>query len=134
MESGVGAESARPPRLSYPARSQAFGLSLACRVVGDSNSRRTPMPSSRAELMLDPLALRELAFVARHADRLPEIAEVAAGVPEGSDLSAIVQRVSDTTGLESSEVERILLTLQSLIRLQARMHAKIEEVLDQITE
>ena len=41
------------------------------------------MPSSRAELILDPLALRELAFVARIADQVPRIAETAAEVPVG---------------------------------------------------
>ena len=67
------------------------------------------MPSSRAELILDPLALRELAFVARIADQVPRIAETAAEVPVGGGFSAITQHVAERTGLPAADVERVLL-------------------------
>lgn len=92
------------------------------------------MPSSRAELILDPLALRELAFVARIADQVPRIAETAAEVPVGGGFSAITQHVAERTGLPAADVERVLLSLQNLLRIRTRLHVSSEELFDQIAD
>ena len=92
------------------------------------------MPSTKAELILDPRDFRELAFVARFADTLPQIAEAASEVPAGKDFATIAPHVSEKTGLPPADIERILLSLQNLPRLQARMNVTAEELLDRIAE
>jgi hypothetical protein len=92
------------------------------------------MPSTRRPLGLDIADLRDMAFVAAHADWLPRILKSIEDVPPGKQISAIVEQASQRTGLESSEVEQILVALQNIRRWMLALHKTASGIVESIGE
>jgi hypothetical protein len=75
-----------------------------------------------------------MVFVAGHADWLPQILKSIEDLPPGERYSAIIEHASQETGLESSDIERILAAIQSIRRWMGSLHKSASGILESIAE
>ncbi len=83
---------------------------------------------------LPPSAFQELAMISNYADKLPEIRENASSIAPANDLNELSKRISDTTGIDQSDLKLVLGGLLGLNALLVRVRAKPEQLVDLLTE
>jgi hypothetical protein len=92
------------------------------------------MPPNGGELVLDPVAFRELAFVATLSADLPQIAQSLNDVSVGTDFPSITEQVAGRTGRSASDVERVLLALLNLLRIRSKLRVSSQELVDRLSK
>jgi len=83
---------------------------------------------------LPPSAFQELAMISTYADKLSEIRENASSVAPANDLNELSKRISDTTGIDQSDLKLILGGLLGLNALLVRVRANPEQLVDLLTD
>lgn len=83
---------------------------------------------------LPPSAFQELAQIARHADKLPEIRQSASSIAPANNVNELSKRISETIGIDQSELKLVLGGLLSLNALLVRVRAKPEQLVELLTE
>ncbi|HKI30582.1 MAG TPA: DUF433 domain-containing protein [Gemmataceae bacterium] len=91
------------------------------------------MPASTITFHLDEGVLKDLVFLARHANKIGEIVGLAAEMSATASFEEIVKYVARKTKIPEPDVSRILQTLHYVIRTQAHSCVETPQFLDMVT-
>jgi hypothetical protein len=94
------------------------------------------MPRPKLHLNFDDDVLRELIFVAKHADRIEEIVTLAGRASEKAethDFEDVVEEVAEQAKLPPGDVEQVLHTVYNITRITTRMKIDAAKFLEVAT-
>jgi len=95
-----------------------------------------PRPRPKMHLHFDEDVLRELLFVAKHADKTEQIVNLAGQASEaadGCDFEDVVDVVADQIKLPTADVEQFLRTIYNITRITTRMKIDVARFLEVAT-
>ncbi len=90
-----------------------------------------------AVLTISDTVRKDLAHLAKHADKLPQIARVVAESHPGAESppgTELANTVGTGVGLSSDDARHILFTIWNLYHLQKGMHFSAAKLIDEVTE
>ena len=86
------------------------------------------------QLTIPTSGFRDLATIAKHADKLPKIREALKAIGPADSIKVLAQHMSTPTGIEAEELQKILRGLVGLAPLIGCAKAPPEQIVDSLTD